>query len=204
MPRLFRRKRRKRWFAGCEAGERVAALAAETGFCASRFTNGGRPIGRWARRGSTASAGRSRADARRSIRRRPTPALPPRVRPTNSPKAKARIAELERLVGTPTGRISIFFAKPCGHGTRNAAASGAPISSPSIEKMTGEGPQGETDDDRRRKSRICARSPGFRAPATIAGSNRSCRARRRQLARSDPASGARSAAARAIGASPGG
>jgi hypothetical protein len=29
-----------------EAGERVAALAAETGGCTSRFASGGRPIGR--------------------------------------------------------------------------------------------------------------------------------------------------------------
>ena len=43
-----------------------------------------------------------------------------------------------------------------------------------IEKVTGEGPQGETKASAA-EWRICARSPGFRAPATIAGANRSCR-----------------------------
>ncbi len=78
-----------------EAGERVGALATETGVLRKSFTNGGPP--------------------------------------DDLAKAKARIGELERLVGRQQADLD-FFREALRSWDARRRGSGAPISSPSSKK----------------------------------------------------------------------
>jgi hypothetical protein len=116
-----------------EAGERVAALAAETGvFRKSLYEwraayramgaaglnrkRGPKPGGRAAVDPASAAAG------------------PPAARPPDAlARAKARVAELERLVGRQQADLD-FFREALRSWDAKRRGSGAPISSPSSKK----------------------------------------------------------------------
>jgi hypothetical protein len=96
-------------------------------------------------------------------------------------QAKARIAELERLVGQQQADLH-FFAKPCGSGTRPAPTAARPPL------------RGRPNDDRRRAARLSPRRRqrgtavpiGRRVARRLLSAFRtpSAQARRRRLARS--------------------
>ena len=137
-----------------ESGERLAAVAEETGVlrkslyewrAAFRASGaGGLNKKRGPKPGGRAAVDPPSADAG-----------PPAARPPDElAKAKARIGELERL-SAASRRTSIFFAKPCGHGTTSAAQRRAHLFA-TIEKMIGERPQGEPTTDPAQVAHLCA------------------------------------------------
>ncbi len=116
-----------------EAGERVAALAAETGVLRKSLYEW------WAAYRAIGVAGLNR-------KRGPKPGLraavdlasadagPPAARPPDElAKAKARVAELERLVGRQQADLD-FFREALRSWDAKRRGSGAPISSPSSKK----------------------------------------------------------------------
>ena len=125
-----------------EAGERIAAVADETGSGASCFTNGATPTGRWGWPASTASAGRSR-DGRKGEpsegRAASAPAASPdaaasAARPSDElKKAEARIAELERVIGRQQADLH-FFREALRLWDATTPNGGAPISTRSSKK----------------------------------------------------------------------
>src|SRR5208282_1982426 len=129
---------------------------------ASRCTNGGPPGGRWGLRASTASAVRSRAGAHRRAR------APGRT-PAGGPRFFSRsLAVMGRQA--PRERRAHLFAV--------------------IEKMTREGPQGETGAPGGRIAHLCSIGLAVARKLLSLARTQALGARRRGLARPDPAAGA--------------
>ena len=116
-----------------EAGERLAAVAEETGAFASRFTNGARLLARTGRGGLNRKRG-PKPGGRAAVDPPSADAGPPATRPPDElTKAKRRIAELERLAGRQQVDLD-FFREALRSWDDKRRGSGAPISSRSSKK----------------------------------------------------------------------
>ena len=132
-PRLLSREEKEGLVRRMEAGERVGALARETGILRKslyEWRAAWRAMGvaglnrkRGPQPGGRAAVDPSSADAG-----------PPAARPPDDlAKAKGRIAELERLVGRQQADLD-FFREALRSWDDRRRGSGAPISSPSSKK----------------------------------------------------------------------
>ena len=108
-----------------EAGERIGALATETGVLRKSLYQWRAAWRAMGAAGLNRKRGPKPGGRARSIRRRPTPALPPRARPTILPRPR-RASASSSAWSDANRRTSIFFAKPCGHGTPSAAGAARP------------------------------------------------------------------------------
>ncbi len=132
-PRLLSREEKEALVRRLEAGERVAALAAETGVLRKslyEWRAAYRAIG-------VAGLNRQRGPKpglRAAVDLASADAGPPAARPPDElAKAKARVAELERLVGRQQADLD-FFREALRSWDEKRRASGAPISSPRSKK----------------------------------------------------------------------
>jgi transposase-like protein len=132
-PRLLSKEEKEALVRRLEAGERVAVLAAETGVLRKSLYE-------WR------AAYRALGAAGLNRKRGPKPGLraavdpssadagPPAARPPDElARAKARVAELERLVGRQQADLD-FFREALRSWDAKRRGSGAPISSPSSKK----------------------------------------------------------------------
>jgi len=116
-----------------EGGERLATVAAETGVLRKslyewRAAFRAQGAGGLNRKRGPKPGGRAALDPP------PADAGPPAARPPDElTKAKARIAELERLVGRQQADLD-FFREALRSWDERRRASGAPISSPRLKK----------------------------------------------------------------------
>ena len=144
MPRYFSREEKRGWFAGSKRANGWPRWRRRRGFSASRFTNGGRRFGRMGAAGLNRKRG-PKPGGRAAVEPPSADAGPPAGRPPDElAKAKARVAELERLVGRQQADLD-FFREALRSWDEKRHAGGATISSPH-RKNDSEGPQGETNE----------------------------------------------------------
>ena len=109
-----------------DAGERLSAVAEETGVLRKSLYEWRAAFRALGAAGLNRKRGPKLADAWRLIRRRPTPALPPHVRPTNWRRPRCASPNSSGWRDANRSDLDFFAAKPCGHGTRNAAGAARP------------------------------------------------------------------------------
>jgi transposase len=131
--RQFSSEEKERLLLRLEAGERIAAVAAEAGVLRKSLYEW---RAAWRAMGA-AGLNRKRGPkpgGRAAVDPSPAGAGPPAARPPDDlARARARIAELERLVGRQQADID-FFREALRSWDDTRPASGAPISSPSSRK----------------------------------------------------------------------
>jgi len=132
-PRLLSREEKEALVRRLEAGERVAALAAETGLLRKSLYEWRAAYRALGAAGLNRKRG-PKPGGRAAVDPASADAGPPAARPPDElARAKARVAELERLVGRQQADLD-FFREALRSWDEKRRASGAPISSPSSKK----------------------------------------------------------------------
>ncbi len=131
--RLLSREEKEALVRRLEAGERVAALAAETGVLRKSLYEWRAAYRAMGAAGLNRKRG-PKPGGRAAVEPPSADAGPPAARPPDAlARAEARVAELERLVGRQQADLD-FFREALRSWDEKRRASGAPISSPSSKK----------------------------------------------------------------------
>ncbi len=131
--RLLSREEKEALVRRLEAGERVAALAAETGVLRKSLYEWRAAYRAMGAAGLNRKRG-PKPGGRAGVEPPSADAGPPAARPPDAlARAEARVAELERLVGRQQADLD-FFREALRSWDEKRRASGAPISSPSSKK----------------------------------------------------------------------
>jgi len=133
LSRLLSREEKEALVRRLEAGERVAALAAETGVLRKSLYEWRAAYRAMGAAGLNRKRG-PKPGGRAAVEPPSADAGPPAARPPDAlARAEARVAELERLVGRQQADLD-FFREALRSWDEKRRASGAPISSPSSKK----------------------------------------------------------------------
>ena len=132
-PRYLSREEKEGLVRRLEAGERIAALAAETGVLRKSLYEWRTAYRAMGAAGLNRKRG-PKPGGRAAVEPPSADAGPPAARPPDElARAKARVAELERLVGRQQADLD-FFREALRSWDERRRASGAPISSPRSKK----------------------------------------------------------------------